>query len=93
MDLHVAQYARLLLGRLLCIHYRETSRWRGSEVGCGMALQALQVDVAVLQHVGICPSVRDMAGRASFNPHGSVFEHERPLLVLVALETGETPGV
>jgi len=93
VDLHVAQYACLLLGRLLCSHYRKTSRWRGAEVGRGMALQALQVDVAVLQHMRICPSVRDMAGRASFNPHGSVFECEWSLLVLVALETDETPGV
>jgi hypothetical protein len=56
-----------------------------------MALQAEQVDVAVLQHVSICPTVRDMAGRAPFQLHGTVWEHERPLLILVALETDSIP--
>ena len=93
MDLHVAEDARLLLGRLLRIHYRETGFGRGAKMGCGMALQALQVDVAVLQHVRICPSMRNMAGRASRHSHGSMLEHEGPLLVSVALETHDIAGI
>jgi hypothetical protein len=97
VDLYVAKRARLLLGRLLSGHDRETSRcagsdWRVSEGRRSVALQALQVDVAVLQHVRVRASVRDMAGCASFNFHGSVLEHEWALLILVALETDEVPG-
>ena len=51
-----------------------------------MTLQAQQVDVAKLQHVGIWPAVRQMAGLASIDLYGLVFENKRPLLVGVALE-------
>jgi len=107
VDLRVAFCARLYVDSVVrnrTIHHRKTSwlavvacllrrRIEGSEVGCGVALQAEQVDVAVLQHVSICPTVRDMAGRASFQLHGTVWEHEGPLLVLMALETDGIPVI
>jgi len=103
VDLRVAFRARLYVDSVVrnrTIHHRKTSwlavvAWcrHGSEVGCGVALQAEQVDLTVLQHVNICPTVRDMAGRASFQLHGTVWEHEGPLLVLVALETDGIPVI
>ena len=51
-----------------------------------MALQAKQVDVAQLQHVGIRSTVRHMAGLTSIDFHRLVFENEGSLLVGVALE-------
>ena len=51
-----------------------------------MALQTEQVDVTELQHVGIRSTVRQMAGLASVDLDGHVFEHKWPLLVGVALE-------
>ena len=89
----MANCAALLIVGLLSAHHRKTCPWNGPEVGRGVALQALQVDVAVLQHVYIRPSVRDVARRASFNLHGSVFEYEWTLLIFVAFETGEIAGV
>src|ERR1039458_5930880 len=81
VDCRVAYRARLYIDSVVrnrTIHHR-----RSSEVGCGVALQAEQVDVAVLQHVNVCPSVRDMAGRASFPPYRSMRGHTGALLVLV----------
>ena len=51
-----------------------------------MALQAQQVDVAELQHVGIRSAMRQMAGLTSVDLHRLVFENKRTLLVRVALE-------
>ena len=92
MNLHVAQDARLLLGGLLCVHYRKTGSCPMSESGRGMALQALQVNVAVLQHMRVCPSVRDVASRASCYFYGGVLEHKGSLLVRMALEADGVPG-
>ena len=88
--MRVTQNARLEKTSLVV--KRRRSR-RPAETGLRVALQAEQVDVAVLQHVSICPTVRDMAGRASFQLHGTVWEHEGSLLVLVALETDGIPGI
>ena len=49
-------------------------------------------DVAVLQHVRICPAVRDMARRATFRLHDGMFEYKGSLLIGVALETDEVAG-
>jgi len=103
VDRRVAHGARLYIDSVVrdrTVHHRKTS-WLavvaccrgGSEVGCGVALQAEQVDVAVLQHVGVGPTVRDMARRASFQLHRTVWEHEGPLLVLVAVETDGIPVI
>ena len=51
-----------------------------------MALQAEQVDVAELQHVGIWSAVRQMARLASIDLYGRMFVNKRSLLVRVALE-------
>src|SRR5207253_3128931 len=56
MDFHVAIHARLFIVRLVRIHHRRVNARR-----IGMALQAQEIDVAVLQHVRICPPVCDMA--------------------------------
>ena len=61
--------------------------------GRRMALQAKQVHVAVLQHVRIRATVRDMARCASFHLYAGVREHERPLLVSVALEAAVVAGI
>lgn len=58
-----------------------------------MALQAEQVHVAVLQHVRICATVRDMARRAAFDLHGSMREDKRTLLIGVAFEAGIVAGI
>ena len=57
-----------------------------------MALQAEQVDVTELEHVGIRPAVRQMARLASINLYGSVLVDEWPLLVGVALEANRILG-
>ena len=51
-----------------------------------MALQANEVDVAQLQHVGIRTTVDQVAGLAAVGLHGLMFEDERALLVGMALE-------
>ena len=56
VDFHVAIDARLFIVRLVRIHYRRVNARR-----IGMALQTQEIDVAVFQHVGICPPVCDMA--------------------------------
>ena len=70
------------------VHHRPV--W---ERGARVALQAEQVDVAVLQHVRIGPSMRNVAARAPFHPDGSVLKHEWPLLVGMALEADDVPGI
>ncbi len=60
MDFHVAIDARLFIVRLVRIHHRRVNARR-----VGVALQTHEVDVAVFQHVRVCPSVRDVAGAAS----------------------------
>ncbi len=57
-----------------------------------MALQAKQVDVAELQHVGIRSTVRQMARLASFDLHGSVLVDKWPLLVRVAFKADRILG-
>src|SRR5277367_7947 len=57
-----------------------------AKAGRGVALQTEQVHAAELQHVGIWSAVRQMARLAAFNLDGRMLEHERPLLVGVALE-------
>jgi hypothetical protein len=59
---------------------------RPAEARCRVALQAEQVDVAQLQHVGIRPTMCQMAGLASIGLHRLVLEYKRPLLVRVTLE-------
>lgn len=49
-----------------------------------MALQAQQIHVAYLEHVGIRTTVRCVAGRATLNFHGFVLEDEWSLLVGMA---------
>ena len=61
MDFHVAIDARLFIVRLVRIHYRRVNSGR-----IGVALQTQEVDVAVFQHVRICPPVGDVARAASF---------------------------
>ena len=51
-----------------------------------MALQAEQVDVAQLQHVGIWSPVRQMARLAPVDLDRRMLVHKRPLLVRVAFE-------
>jgi hypothetical protein len=82
VNLCVTQLASVLLGCHLGIHDR-----RMPECGSGVAGQAQQADVAVLQHVRVGPAVRYVAGRAAFRFHSGMFEHERPLLVGMTLET------
>lgn len=57
-----------------------------------MALQAKQIDVAQLQHVGIWSAVSQMARLAAIHLHGRVFEHKRSLLVRVAFEADSVLG-
>ena len=56
VDFYVAIDTRLFVVRLVRIHHRRVNARR-----IGMALQAQEIDVAVLQHVRICPPVCDMA--------------------------------
>jgi hypothetical protein len=71
---------------------RGSGRASGFCVGgdIGMALQAEQIHVAHPQHVRIRVSMRNVAGRAAFDFHRLVLEHERALFVGVA---GEADGV
>ncbi len=87
----MAQRARLEES-LLAVKRRCPRRPTGFAVGSGIrvALQAEQIDVAYAQHVRIGASVRNVAGRASLDFYGLMFEHERPLLVGVA---GEADGI
>lgn len=57
-----------------------------------MALQAQQVDVAELQHMGIWSAVDLMARLASIDLYGSMLVHKRPLLVRVTFETDSILG-
>ena len=96
VDCRVAESACLYVCgvvRSRSIHHRESGARRRPEVGCGVALQAEQVDVAVLQHVRIRSSVWDMAGRATLQSHRGVFVHEWSLLILVAFEASDVARI
>ena len=79
----MAQHARLEKARLVVEGRRSR---RPAEAGLGVALQAQQVYVAQLQHVGIRSAMHQMAGLATVNLYRLVLEHKRPLLVCVARE-------
>jgi hypothetical protein len=74
----MTQYARLEQARLVV---ERRCSGRATEAGRGVALQAEQVHVAQLQHVGVRSTMRKMAGLASINLYRLMFEHERPLFV------------
>ena len=88
MDLDVAQCARLLIVSVVGIHHRGVNAGR-----IGVALQAEKVDVAVLQHTGIWPPMREVARAASLYLRGRVLKHEGSLLVRVALEANRVPRI
>ena len=78
VNCRVAQNARLEQARLVV---ERRCSGRAAEAGRGVALQAEQVDVAQLQHVGVRSTMRKVAGLASINLYRLMFEHERPLFV------------
>ena len=89
MDLDVAQSACL---EQACLVVERWSSWRGAESRCRVALQAKQVDVAELQHVGIRSTVSQMARLASLDLYRGVLVDKGPLLVRVALKADRILG-
>src|SRR3984957_13314350 len=83
VNLGVTQHARLEKAGLVV--ERRSSR-RAAEGRRRMALQAKQIDVAELQHVGIWSAVSQMAGLTSVDLHRLMLENKRPSFVGVALE-------
>ena len=63
-----------------------------AKTGSRVALQAKQVDVAELQHVGIRSTVSQMARLASLDLYRGVLVDKRPLLVRVALKADRILG-
>jgi hypothetical protein len=57
-----------------------------------VALQAEQIDIAELQHVGIGSPMDDVAGLAAIDFDGRMLVHKRPLLVSVAFEADSVLG-
>jgi len=84
VNLAVAQDA-CLEKRILVVEARRSRR--SAEARLRVALQAKHVHIAHLQHVRVRPAVRRVARLASLHLDRLMFEHERPLLVRVALET------
>ena len=89
VNLRMAQHARLEKARLVV--ERRRSR-RPAEAGLRVALQAEQVYVAQLQHVGIRSAMHQMAGLAAINLHRLMLEYKRSLLVRVAREADRILG-
>ena len=80
----VAQSARLEKAGLV-VERRRTRR--AAETRCGVTLQAEQVHVAELEHVGVGPAMNHVAGGATIDLHRCMLVHEGTLLIGVALET------
>ena len=88
MDCRVTNRASLKLRRLV-VELRRPRR--GTETRARVALEAKQVQIALLQHVGVGRAVRHMTGLATVRLYSLVLEDERPLLVRMAREADSIP--
>ena len=83
MNLRVTQQAGL---KQACLIVKRRRPRRGAEAGGRVALQAQQIDVAELQHVGIRSAVRQVARLATIDLDRRMLEDKRALLINVAFE-------
>ena len=83
MNLRVTQQAGL---KKTCLIVKRRGPRRGAERRSCMALQAKQVDVAELQHVGIRPAMGEVTRLASVHLDRRMLEDKRTLLVDVTFK-------